>query len=106
MEFERFMENAERYAQPIMGGEFKYQEGDFVVFMVPVQQRTRAMRPHFRNAFYIRNAAGNLKRTSKDAFVRAIEGARQNPHPRLIGCKLQRMRNGRYRVLVNPKRLK
>lgn len=49
----------------------------FQVYVVPVQQRTRAMREHYRVTFYLRNEWGEWKRTSRDGFVAAVKaGAR------------------------------
>jgi hypothetical protein len=39
-------------------------DGRFQVYVVPVQQRTKAMRPHYRVTFYVDN-----KRTNKAAFL-------------------------------------
>jgi hypothetical protein len=50
-------------------------DGPFHVHVVPVQQRTRIMRSHYRVTFSLRNASGELKRVNKAAFMVAIAAA-------------------------------
>jgi hypothetical protein len=44
------------------------EDGDFQVYIIPAQQRTRRMREHLRVTFYTLES-GSWKRCSKDAFV-------------------------------------
>lgn len=74
--FEKFMADAMQSAQDPANwkhGEFQYTAGNFVLNLIPVQQRTRSMRPHYREAFYILDATGRWKRTSKNEFIDAME---------------------------------
>lgn len=60
----------EQAALPKSYGYGEYHEGDFQVYLVPAQQRTRIMRSHYRATFYIKNAAGEWKRTNRAEFER------------------------------------
>jgi hypothetical protein len=44
-------------------------EGRFQVYVVPVRQRTRAMKAHFRATFYL-----DGRKTSRAAFAAALAG--------------------------------
>lgn len=46
--------------------------GDFQVYVIPAQQRTRRMREHLRVTFYTMES-GSWKRCSKDAFVTKMD---------------------------------
>lgn len=48
-----------------------YSDGNFQVYLVPVSQRTRAMKAHYRVTYYLRNQCGEWKRTSKAQFLEA-----------------------------------
>ena len=47
-------------------------DGDFQVYLVPVQQRTKAMRDHYRVTYYFR-VDGAWKRTNRASFMLAME---------------------------------
>ena len=53
------------------GGHASATEGDFQVYVVPVDRRISTRQPHYRVTYYLRNAAGNFKRVSKAAFEAA-----------------------------------
>jgi hypothetical protein len=48
------------------------EDGDFQVYIIPAQQRTRRMREHLRVTFYTMES-GRWKRCSKDAFVAKMD---------------------------------
>lgn len=48
------------------------EDGDFQVYVVPAQQRTRRMREHLRVTFYTMES-GHWKRCSKNAFVAKMD---------------------------------
>jgi hypothetical protein len=51
-----------------------FEDGRFQVYVTPVEQRTRAMRQHFRVGYYMDKAGtGNWKRTNKKDFLAAME---------------------------------
>ena len=47
-------------------------DGRFWIFAIPVQQRTRPMRNHFRLAFYLHDGT-RLHRTNRADFEKAME---------------------------------
>jgi hypothetical protein len=48
------------------------EDGDFQVYIIPAEQRTRRMREHLRVTFYTMES-GSWKRCSKDAFVAKMD---------------------------------
>lgn len=48
------------------------EDGKFQVYVTPVNQRTRAMKAHFRVGYYM-EVAGVWKRTNKATFLQAME---------------------------------
>jgi hypothetical protein len=67
---DQMIEKAEQEAaKPNSWGYGIYSEGNFQVYLVPAEQRTRRMRSHYR-ATYLKNEAGDWKRTNRADFER------------------------------------
>jgi hypothetical protein len=47
-------------------------DGDFQVYVISAQQRTRRMKDHYRATFYIKQADGHFHRTNRAAFEQAL----------------------------------
>ena len=48
------------------------EDGDFQVYVIPVEQRTRAMKAHYRVTYYLK-VDGRFKRMSRTALLAAGE---------------------------------
>ncbi len=56
-----------------------YTDGNFQVYLVPVSQRTRAMKAHYRVTYYLKNQCGDWKRTAKASFLETLCGELVQP---------------------------
>lgn len=50
------------------------EDGEFQVYVVPVEQRTRAQKPHYRSTFYLM-MGGQYRRVSRSTFVAKMVNA-------------------------------